>query len=130
MGLYYVPLELLLSKNAKVDAQGGRYDIALQASTRGHEEIIKLLLNNNEVNAQGRRYSTALHAAAARGHEQLVSPAETTTIVAHGQPFPIPRERRPVFLEWRIEKRGQAGGSSAATSLLAARSDCAEYSKT
>ncbi|PVH91836.1 hypothetical protein DM02DRAFT_545010, partial [Periconia macrospinosa] len=47
-------VELLLDKNADVNAQGGPYGNTLQAaSERGHEEIVKLLLDKGaDVNAQ------------------------------------------------------------------------------
>jgi hypothetical protein len=61
-------------KDAKVNAQGGRYGDALYAaSARGHEAIVKLLLDKGaEVNAQGGQYGNALQAASARGHEAIV----------------------------------------------------------
>ena len=48
-------VELLLSKNANVNAQGGFYGNALQAaSAEGYREIVELLLSKNaNVNAQG-----------------------------------------------------------------------------
>ena len=39
-------IELLLSKGADVNAQGGKYGNALQAaSSRGHDKIVELLLS-------------------------------------------------------------------------------------
>jgi hypothetical protein len=79
--LYYAALgslsktvQLLLGKNANVNAQGGRYGNALQAaSSRGHEQVVKLLLEKNaNVNAQGGYYGNALYAASEGGHEQVV----------------------------------------------------------
>jgi hypothetical protein len=81
MPLYYAALlgfsmvtRLLLDRGAKVNAQGGRYGIALQAaSARGHEQVVKTLLDASaEVNAQGGEYGNALQAASAGGHEQVV----------------------------------------------------------
>jgi ankyrin repeat protein len=57
-----------------VNVQSGRYGNALQAaSTRGHEQIVQLLLDRGaEVNAQGAYYGNALQAASGQGHEQIV----------------------------------------------------------
>ncbi|KAH7146066.1 hypothetical protein EDB81DRAFT_759375 [Dactylonectria macrodidyma] len=67
--------QLLIDKNADVNARGGRYGNALQAaSVGGHEKIVQLpvLLDNNaDVNARGGRYRNALQAALARGHEKI-----------------------------------------------------------
>ena len=48
-------VELLLSKGADVNAQGGEYGNALQAaSDGGHEKVVELLLSKGaDVNAQG-----------------------------------------------------------------------------
>ena len=51
-------VELLLSKGADVNAQGGgEYGNALQAASRGgHEKVVELLLSKGaDVNAQGGR---------------------------------------------------------------------------
>jgi ankyrin repeat protein len=79
--LYYAALgglqnsvQLLLDKNADVNAQGGVYGNALHAaSVEGHEAVVKLLLDKNaDVNAQGGEYGNALHAASVEGHEAVV----------------------------------------------------------
>jgi ankyrin repeat protein len=46
-------MKLLLDKGANVDAQGGYYGNALQAaSSRGHEQVVKLLLDKGtDINA-------------------------------------------------------------------------------
>ena len=58
-------VELLLSKGADINAQGGFYGNALQAAAyRGHEKIVELLLSKGaDVNAQGGYYGNALQAA-------------------------------------------------------------------
>jgi ankyrin repeat protein len=79
--LYYAALggfrrtvQLLLAKNADVNAQGGAYGNAVYAaSCRGYEQVVKLLLEHSaDVNAQGGYYSNALQAASSGGHEQVV----------------------------------------------------------
>lgn len=79
--LYYASLaglnrtaKLLLDNEADVNAQGGFYCSALQASSaRGHREIVQLLLNYGaDVNAQGGEHGNALQAASAEGHEEIV----------------------------------------------------------
>ncbi|KAN0084852.1 hypothetical protein V8E54_001319 [Elaphomyces granulatus] len=67
-------VELLLSKNAHVNAQGGVYGNALQAASyRGRREIIKLLLSKNaNVNVQGGYFGNALQAASYTGHREIV----------------------------------------------------------
>ncbi|EAQ91377.1 hypothetical protein CHGG_03312 [Chaetomium globosum CBS 148.51] len=64
----------LISNGAEVNAQGGEYGNALQAaSSRGHQEIVKLLLDKGaDVNAQGGRYSNALYAASLKDHQEIV----------------------------------------------------------
>ncbi|EAQ86879.1 hypothetical protein CHGG_08132 [Chaetomium globosum CBS 148.51] len=49
------PAQILISKGADVNAQGGEYGNALQAaSSEGHQKIVKLLLDKGaDVNAQG-----------------------------------------------------------------------------
>ncbi|EAQ93238.1 hypothetical protein CHGG_01473 [Chaetomium globosum CBS 148.51] len=56
------PAQILISKGADVNAQGGEYGNALQAaSSGGHQEIVKLLLDKGaDVNAQGGEYGNAL----------------------------------------------------------------------
>src|SRR5262249_7066859 len=67
-------VELLLSKGAEVNAQGGEYGNALQAASRtGNEKVVELLLSKGaEVNAQGGGYGNALQAASWRGSEKVV----------------------------------------------------------
>jgi hypothetical protein len=78
--LYYAALgglrknvQLLLEKNANVNAQGV-YGNALQAASfGGHERVVTLLLNKEaDVNAQGGVFGNALQAALERGHEAVV----------------------------------------------------------
>ena len=59
---------------ADINAQGGKYDNALQAASyQGHQEIVQVLLNAGaNVNAQGGLFGNALQAASARGHRQIV----------------------------------------------------------
>ena len=60
-------MKLLLVKGADVNAEGRRYDNALQAaSDGGHEGVVKLLLDKGaDVNAQG----NVLQAVSSGGHE-------------------------------------------------------------
>jgi ankyrin repeat protein len=62
-------VELLLSKDADINAQGGKYGNTLQAgSYTGCEKIVELLLSKGAgVNAQGGEYGNALQAASLRG---------------------------------------------------------------
>jgi ankyrin repeat protein len=55
-------VQMLLDKNADVNAQGGEYGNALQAaSAKGHKEVVQMLLNKNaDINAQGGKYGNAL----------------------------------------------------------------------
>jgi len=55
-------IELLLSKGADVNAQGGYYSSALQAASYGgHDKTIELLLSKGaDVNTQGGDYGSAL----------------------------------------------------------------------
>ncbi|OXV06425.1 hypothetical protein Egran_05807 [Elaphomyces granulatus] len=66
-------VELLLSKNANVNAQGGAFGNALQAASRnGHREVVELLLSKNaNVNAQGGVFGNALQAASFAGHREV-----------------------------------------------------------
>ncbi|CEO59613.1 Putative Pfs, NACHT and Ankyrin domain protein [Penicillium brasilianum] len=68
------PAQVLISKGADVNAQGGQYGNALQAaSLGGHEEVVKMLLDQGvDVNAQGGEYGNALQAASLGGHEEVV----------------------------------------------------------
>ena len=72
-GLLYVCINIV-DDGADVNAQGGYYGNALQAaSSRGHREIVELLLNNGaDVNAQGRYYGNALQDASWGGHREIV----------------------------------------------------------
>jgi hypothetical protein len=67
-------LELLLSKGADVNAQGGQHGNALQAaSLGGHDKVVELLLSKGaDVNAQGGQYGNALQAASLGGHDKVV----------------------------------------------------------
>jgi ankyrin repeat protein len=67
-------VEVLISKGADVNAQGGHYGNALQAASAGsHEKMVQLLLDKGaDVNAQGGLYGNALQAASARGYEKVV----------------------------------------------------------
>ncbi|MCJ1430068.1 hypothetical protein MMC29_007983, partial [Sticta canariensis] len=67
-------VQLLLDKEANVNAQGGWYGNALQAaSSKGHEQIVQLLLKQGaDVNSQGGLLGNALQAASSKGHEQIV----------------------------------------------------------
>jgi ankyrin repeat protein len=67
-------VELLLSKGADVNAQGGVYGNALQAASfGGHDTTVELLLSQGaDVNAQGGGYGNALQAASYRGHDTTV----------------------------------------------------------
>ncbi|KAK4220431.1 ankyrin repeat-containing domain protein [Podospora fimiseda] len=68
------PVRDFIGKGADVNAQGGEYGNALQAaSSRGHQEIVKLLLDKGaDVNAQGGQYGNALQAASEGGHQEIV----------------------------------------------------------
>ncbi|KAF1926121.1 uncharacterized protein M421DRAFT_68272 [Didymella exigua CBS 183.55] len=88
-------VKMLLSNGADVNAQGGAYGNALQAtSARGYEQVVELLLSNGadvnaqaeghkqvvelllsngaDVDAQGGKYGNALQAASVKGYEQVV----------------------------------------------------------
>jgi ankyrin repeat protein len=66
--------KLLIGNGADVNAEGGQYKNALQATSwKGSEQIVKLLLDNGvDVNVQGGRYGNALQAAVVGGHKQVV----------------------------------------------------------
>ncbi|KAG8352811.1 hypothetical protein FVEN_g9195 [Fusarium venenatum] len=80
--LYYVCLtglpdvaRALIDKGADINAAGGRYDNALKAAaTKGHYEVVKLLLEKDaNVNAlELKATMTALQDAAAEGHYEVV----------------------------------------------------------
>ncbi|KAF1982386.1 ankyrin [Aulographum hederae CBS 113979] len=79
--LYYMAMnglleivELLLSKGANVNAQGGHYGNALQvASYKGHSSVVELLLSRGaDVNARGGDYGNALQEASYKGHSSVV----------------------------------------------------------
>jgi ankyrin repeat protein len=60
-------------RNVVQNAQGGRYDNALQAASVYGNETVRLLLDARaDVNAQGGDYGNALQAASAGGHEKVV----------------------------------------------------------
>ena len=67
-------VQLLLDKDADVNAQGGVYGNALQAaSRRGHETVVRILLEKGaDVNAQGGVYGNALQAALWKGYETVI----------------------------------------------------------
>ncbi|KAJ5660357.1 Pfs NACHT and Ankyrin domain protein [Penicillium longicatenatum] len=64
----------LIGKGADVNAHGGYYNNALQAtSAEGHRDILKLLLDQGaEINAEGGHYGSALQAASAEDHLDIV----------------------------------------------------------
>ncbi|KAJ8112693.1 hypothetical protein OPT61_g5001 [Boeremia exigua] len=67
---------LLINRGADINAQGGRYGNALQATCYDHgdERIVRLLLGKGaNVNAQGGDFGNALQAAAASGREAVVT---------------------------------------------------------
>jgi hypothetical protein len=68
------PARDLIGKGADVNAQGGEFGNALQAaSSKGHQEIVKLLLDKGaDVNAQGGEDGNALQAASSKGHQEIV----------------------------------------------------------
>ncbi|KAJ4243331.1 hypothetical protein NW762_014817 [Fusarium torreyae] len=68
-----LPARDLIGKGADVNAQGGEYGNALQATAyRGDEEIARLLLDKGaDVNAQGGEYDNALQAAVRGGHQEI-----------------------------------------------------------
>ncbi|KIV93472.1 hypothetical protein PV10_04684 [Exophiala mesophila] len=73
VGLSKVTKDTLLRTN-DVNAQGGRYNTALQAAVySGHENVVRMLLNAGaHVNARGGPRGTALQAALCSGHENVV----------------------------------------------------------
>jgi ankyrin repeat protein len=68
-------INVLLAKDADVNAQGGDYGNALQAAcSEGHLEVAKVLLAKDaDVNAQGGKYGNALQAACYGGHLEVVT---------------------------------------------------------
>ncbi|OXV09429.1 hypothetical protein Egran_02808, partial [Elaphomyces granulatus] len=73
-GGHEIVVQLLLDKQADVNAQGGRCGTALQAaSVGGHIKVLQMLLDKQaDVNAQGGTYGNALQAASASGHCTVV----------------------------------------------------------
>ncbi|KAJ6609563.1 ankyrin repeat-containing domain protein [Mycena sp. CBHHK59/15] len=71
---YIEGVRLLLEKGADVNAQGGAYGSALQATSyRGTTEIVGLLLEKGaDVNAQGGVFGSALQAASYRGNTEIM----------------------------------------------------------
>ena len=69
-------VQLLLDKDANVNAQGGFYGNALQGACAlwgGNKEVVQLLLDKDaNVNAQGGQYGNALQAALQGGHKEVV----------------------------------------------------------
>jgi ankyrin repeat protein len=67
-------VQLLLEKDADVNACGERCGSALiAASEQGYEEIVRFLLENGaDVNGQGGKYGSALVAASSQSHEEIV----------------------------------------------------------
>ena len=67
-------VELLLSKGADVNAQGGKHSSVLQAASfKGHDKIVELLLSKGaDVNAQGGVFGSALQAVSFEGHDKIV----------------------------------------------------------
>ena len=65
--------ECLLEDGSDVNAVGGHYGSALQASSlKGHEDIVRLLLEKGaDVNMEGGVYGSALQAASSQGHESI-----------------------------------------------------------
>ncbi len=65
---------MLLDKGADVNAQGGHYGNALQASSSGsHDEVVTILLDKGaNVKTQGGLYGNALQAASYGGHDKVV----------------------------------------------------------
>ncbi|THU89418.1 ankyrin [Dendrothele bispora CBS 962.96] len=66
--------QLLLDEDADANAQGGKYENALQAASyNGHKNVVQLLLDAGaDVNAQDGEYGTALQAAIYKGYEDIV----------------------------------------------------------
>jgi hypothetical protein len=67
-------VKYLLSQGADVNAQGGWFGNALQATSfSGHEKMVELLLSKGaDVSAQGGIFGNALQAALVSGHEKVV----------------------------------------------------------
>ena len=85
-------VEILVKKDADVNAQGGEYGNALQAaSVGGHEKVVQMLLDARaDVNAQGGRYGTALQAALYGGREKVVKVVQM--LLNAGAEMQIPEE--------------------------------------
>ena len=67
-------MQMLLSKEANINTEGGGNNNALQvASFRGHDHAVQTLLEKGaDVNARGGDYGNALQAASLGGHEKVV----------------------------------------------------------
>jgi ankyrin repeat protein len=67
-------VQLLLDKQADVNAKGGEFGNALQAaSVYGHRKVVQMLLDRGaDVNAHGGLYGNALQAASECGHDMVV----------------------------------------------------------
>ncbi|GKT42724.1 putative ankyrin repeat protein L93 [Colletotrichum spaethianum] len=63
-----------IAEISDVNAQGGKYGSALQvASTKGHQQIVQLLLEAGaNVNTQSGKYGSALQIASTKGYQQIV----------------------------------------------------------
>ena len=74
-GQYYLVRALLLECGPNVNAQGGKYGTAFQATAvEGCTDIVTLLLERGaNVNAHGGHYDTALQAAATWGYTDMVA---------------------------------------------------------
>lgn len=81
-GNTFKTVELLLSKGANVNAQGGEYGNALQAaSANGCINIVELLLSNGaDVKAKGGPHGTALKAAKHFGHKEVVKLLQSKSV--------------------------------------------------
>ena len=71
---YTEVVQVLISKGANVNAQGGHYANALRAALqKGHETVVELLLDKvANGNAQGATCDYALYVASLKGHEKIV----------------------------------------------------------
>ena len=68
------PVKLLIGQGVDTNARGGRYNSALQASSRqGHVGIVKILLENGaEIRNQGGYQDSPLQLASHHGHVEIV----------------------------------------------------------
>ncbi len=72
---YLEIVQILLEKDADIDAQGGYYGTALQAASYGgHLDVVQFLLEQGaDINVQGGRYyGNALQAASYGGYLEIV----------------------------------------------------------